>query len=936
MSYAFHSSHHTRLAARLGLLAIVILGFGATAEFLISTPPAELSAPCPALFPGDRFKVRGHSAVYLLNDDLRRLYFPHADVYFTWFKDYYGIKEITSNCVDDYPIPSMPPYGVNYRPGTQLVKLKISNSVYVVEPGNKLAKLGSEEVAEQLYGANWRRLVKDVSDEFWPNFTSEAAPITEPKPHDGMIVRTADTQTTYYVQNGQLKPLTGELTDLAGARVFTLPTAAFTALTIASSTVPIRNIPTDPAQASATIFFQRAEQSGFQPLSATSTIFTSTSTIFATTTIPGNPTVVTTSTVQTGSPTNATSTTNSASPQITTRMNPNAPGVGSTATTTTSTLPGGTADTTPPLIYNVQATNITQNSATISWNTNEQTSTTSLYYSLQAQGAYPWRGPNPGNGTAHSASISSLWANSTYYYWIVAVDLSGNTATSSEYTFQTLSPGQTPTTQTTTPTASSTLSTSTTSTTPADTTPPTITSISASNVTASGATITWTTTEAGTSEVSYANIPLSSATPTIARSTTLTTSHSVSLQNLSESMSYYFTVTSQDSAGNAATSSERTFTTASTSTPPTTPATSSAPTVKWSTSTFQWIMGGPAIGSDGNTAYFSESYGKIHALNPDGTRKWLFNAGGDPGAPTVATDGTVYVSGYLSGNNKLFAINPDGTEKWHFNYSGSSLGSAAIAADGTVYFSVSNGTLYAVNPDGTLKWSLVGVGQQASSPAVAADGTIFLSRAGILSAVNPDGTIKWQFNLSADNSGGIFYTAPAIGADGTIYLGSSIYYGSSGKNFFAVNPDGTKKWSAFIGYVSGGYYSPTIGADNTVYVSSGDTSGVRGLFAFTPEGVEKWNFLTAHGVATIGANGLIYIGGYNNLYYALNPDGTISWSWTVPVQYNTTGRFSGAIANDGTLYTASANTIYALNVGASGLANSPWPKFHKDNQNTGR
>ena len=73
--------HPARLVAWTGLLAMLVLGFGLSAQFLLSTPEQELSAPCPTLNQGDRFKVTGHNAVYLLNDELRRLYFPHSDVY---------------------------------------------------------------------------------------------------------------------------------------------------------------------------------------------------------------------------------------------------------------------------------------------------------------------------------------------------------------------------------------------------------------------------------------------------------------------------------------------------------------------------------------------------------------------------------------------------------------------------------------------------------------------------------------------------------------------------------------------------------------------------------------------------------------------------------------------------------------------------------------
>jgi hypothetical protein len=162
---------------------------------------------CPTLETGDIFKVEGHSAVYMLDDNLNRLYFPHADVFKSWFNDYSEVVEISETCVDAYPAPLDPPFGVNYRPGSRLVKVKISPSVYAIEPGNKLRKIDSEAVARQLYGDNWASLVRDISDAFWPNFKNRGQALKEGKPHDGMFLSTPRLDGVYLVENGVLKKI---------------------------------------------------------------------------------------------------------------------------------------------------------------------------------------------------------------------------------------------------------------------------------------------------------------------------------------------------------------------------------------------------------------------------------------------------------------------------------------------------------------------------------------------------------------------------------------------------------------------------------------------------------------------------------------------------------------------------------------------------------
>ena len=105
-----------------------------------------------------------------------------------------------------------------------------------------------------------------------------------------------------------------------------------------------------------------------------------------------------------------------------------------------------------------------------------------------------------------------------------------------------------------------------------DTTPPVITQVSASPATnGTSATITWTTDEPSTSRADYGTS--SSALNLNQTNATLVTSHSITLNGLSPSTTYYFRVTSTDASGNAATSPPTTGSPASflTATPDTTP-----------------------------------------------------------------------------------------------------------------------------------------------------------------------------------------------------------------------------------------------------------------------------------------------------------------------------------------------------------------------------
>ncbi|MFA6097479.1 MAG: chitobiase/beta-hexosaminidase C-terminal domain-containing protein [Candidatus Paceibacterota bacterium] len=93
----------------------------------------------------------------------------------------------------------------------------------------------------------------------------------------------------------------------------------------------------------------------------------------------------------------------------------------------------------------------------------------------------------------------------------------------------------------------------------ADTTPPVISAISSSGVTSSGAAVSWTTNETSDSQVEYGTTTSYGSSTTL--NTSLVTSHSQSLANLTPSTLYHYRVKSKDAAGNLATSADMNFTT---------------------------------------------------------------------------------------------------------------------------------------------------------------------------------------------------------------------------------------------------------------------------------------------------------------------------------------------------------------------------------------
>lgn len=189
-----------------------------------------------------------------------------------------------------------------------------------------------------------------------------------------------------------------------------------------------------------------------------------------------------------------------------------------------------------------------------------------------------------------------------------------------------------------------------------------------------------------------------------------------------------------------------------------------------------------------------------------------------------------------------------------------------------------------------------------SCPAIGDDGTIYvgtgifmMTTSGSLWAVNPDGTVKWSYPLD--------YNAysPVIGPDGTIYIEDSW------NNAYAVTPSGTLKWRFndfdnpdHVRY-DVGQRVPAIGADGTVYVVA------DGLYALNPEnGNRIWRFNPRVGGScrqspVIGADGTIYVTIHEDDFYAVNPDGTQKWHTHLDHDYEMSFT-SPAIDVDGTIY----------------------------------
>jgi hypothetical protein len=192
-----------------------------------------------------------------------------------------------------------------------------------------------------------------------------------------------------------------------------------------------------------------------------------------------------------------------------------------------------------PTISNVVAGSLTSNSATVTWTT-DQTSTSQVEYGTTT--AYANITAIDANDvTVHSHVLTGLLASTLYHYRVHSTNTTGSEAISGELTFTTLSqpPVAPPVT--------------------APITSPVISNVAVGSTTASGATISWATNQASSTQIEYGTTTAYGSTTTL--NNTLSTGHSQALTSLSSGTLYHCRVISKNASGAQAISGDFTFTT---------------------------------------------------------------------------------------------------------------------------------------------------------------------------------------------------------------------------------------------------------------------------------------------------------------------------------------------------------------------------------------
>ncbi len=96
-----------------------------------------------------------------------------------------------------------------------------------------------------------------------------------------------------------------------------------------------------------------------------------------------------------------------------------------------------TPDSTSPVISSVNSFNVTESGVTVSWSTDENSSSMVEYGLTTNYGSSTSESDTGAGVTSHSVSLSNLTACNTYHYRVKSNDVVANLGTSSDYTFTT-------------------------------------------------------------------------------------------------------------------------------------------------------------------------------------------------------------------------------------------------------------------------------------------------------------------------------------------------------------------------------------------------------------------------------------------------------------------------------------------------------------------
>jgi outer membrane protein assembly factor BamB len=217
-------------------------------------------------------------------------------------------------------------------------------------------------------------------------------------------------------------------------------------------------------------------------------------------------------------------------------------------------------------------------------------------------------------------------------------------------------------------------------------------------------------------------------------------------------------------------------------------------------------------------------------------------------------------------SNGIFTV----SSQWQFDTrtfdpAGKIWASPVVAEDGTIYVvstsPTGGGKVYALDPNGNLKlgWPFSTAAEITSTPAIGPDGTIYVGTHNMIGdnffALNPDGSVKWSLQVPLRPNGPFAIMAPSspvVIMDNAL-LKPAIYIGTCSGHLCKIIDDdpnpGYVQWCIYLslntcGVGIGFPTSPAVGPSGTIYAGIIDPADFWGkIVALDPDGTERWRII---------------------------------------------------------------------------------------------
>jgi len=217
---------------------------------LVPTVVNAVDPVCPTVSAGSIIKAipptgadpKLYTAMYMVTSDLKKAYFPDGAALKSWYGNYTGASidslrvNMKPECITKFE--SATPAGVSPFPGSRLVKIGQSPTLFMVESGNKWTEV-SVDVAKALFGTSYTNYVSTYSEyqDFASSKGTKVDSLTKLS-FEGLLVQKTGTSEVYQVVGGKLNKVEGTLpTYITTNDVRTVAATAFDATEKATTTV---------------------------------------------------------------------------------------------------------------------------------------------------------------------------------------------------------------------------------------------------------------------------------------------------------------------------------------------------------------------------------------------------------------------------------------------------------------------------------------------------------------------------------------------------------------------------------------------------------------------------------------------------------------------------------------------------------------------------